>query len=205
MTGKDQQHLVTYARRIGASDAVIVTTRDIVVEDRFAAFCRQPRCEQYGRSIRCPPHTAGPAGFQKWAAEHPRALFFKIDVPSATLFSNERRQIFQLLQETAAAIEHKALQTGFRKALSFAGGSCKAIFCQAHPDCAALTAPAQCRHPQVARPSMSGFGIDVAKLFATAGWAMQWEARHGDGTTTPMANVSGLVLLGERDDRLPTI
>lgn len=195
MTGKDEQDLVAYARRNGASDAVIVPTRDIVVDDRFAAFCRQPQCEQYGRSIHCPPHTPGPAGFQKWAAAHPRALFFKIDVPSAALFSDERRQVFQLLQETAAAIEHRALQTGYRKVRAFAGGSCKAVFCHADPDCAALASPGQCRHPQVARPSMSGFGIDVAKLFATAGWAMQWEARHGDGTTTPMANVSGLVLL----------
>lgn len=195
MTGKDEQDLVAYACRNGASDAVIVATRDIVVAERFAAFCRQPQCEQYGRSIHCPPHTPGPAGFRKWAAAHPRALVFKIDVPSATLFSDERRQVFRRLQETAAAIEHKALQTGYHQALAFAGGSCKTVFCHADPDCAALASPGQCRHPQVARPSMSGFGIDVAKLFATAGWAMQWEAHHGDGTTTPMANVSGLVLL----------
>jgi hypothetical protein len=48
---------------------------------------------------------------------------------------------------------------------------------------------------QDARPSMSGFGINVAKLIETAGWTMSGVTHDTDSTTTKMANVYGLVLI----------
>ena len=42
---------------------------------------------------------------------------------------------------------------------------------------------------------MSGFGINVAKLFEAAGWEMNWATHQPDSTSTKMANVCGLVLI----------
>ena len=188
--------LLQIACELGASEAVVVTSSDIFVEDNLASRCQSPRCENYGLAKSCPPHVAGPAVFRKLLQNYPRAIFFKIDVPAEFLFSSESREIFQLLHEVASAIEHSATAMGCAGARAFAGGSCKEIFCREHKDCAALTGDGACRFPETARPSMSGFGVDVSRLFQTAGWEMNWETRNPDAASIKMASVAGLVLIG---------
>jgi predicted metal-binding protein len=133
--------------------------------------------------------------FTKRLQTYTRALFFKIDVTSDILFSSERREVFRLLHTTAAGVEQAALEMGFGRARAFAGGSCKELFCPEHRDCQALSDMAVCRNPGKARPSMSGFGIDVASLFRCAGWKMNWVFDANGRTKTKMANVCGLVLV----------
>ncbi len=162
--------LVQGAHLSGASEVVIVSAKDILAEDHLADYCRKPRCENYGLSKSCPPHVPGPLAFRKQLEAFDQGLFFKIDVPSELLFSSERREFFQLLHEIAANIEQSAIKMGFTRAQAYAGGSCKNIFCFDFLDCPGLLDPGNCRNPQRARPSMSGFGINVAKLVKTAGW-----------------------------------
>lgn len=187
--------LIRYARQCGADGAACMAAADIVVDPQLAERCINPRCGHYGLSRSCPPHVGGPEALQQTLAHYRRALFFKIDVPADLLLSDERRQIFRLLHETAAGIERFAAEMGFAKAQAYAGGSCKAIFCDDHCECGALSAAGRCRHPLQARPSMSGFGIDVAKLFDTAGWTMRWQANLPDTGTIAMASVCALVLI----------
>jgi predicted metal-binding protein len=187
--------LIQDARKSGASEAKIISARDIVVDHHLADMCREPRCENYGLSKSCPPHVSGPFVFKQMLEKFNQAIFFKIDVPSEILYSNERREVFQLLHEVAADIETSAVKMGFVDARAYAGGSCKKIFCHDHAECLALSEKGKCRNPRHARPSMSGFGVNVAKLFKTAGWKMNWTARDADSTETPMANVCGLVLI----------
>jgi predicted metal-binding protein len=187
--------LIQDAKKSGASDAKVIPTKDIVVDNRLAGMCREPRCENYGLSKSCPPHVSGPFAFKKKLEKFNRAIFFKIDVPSEMLYSSDRREFFQLLHEIAAGIEMSAVKMGFAGAQAYAGGSCKKIFCHDDPECLALSEEGKCRNPQYARPSMSGFGIDVAKLFKTAGWKMNWITHDTDSTATKMANVCGLVLI----------
>lgn len=163
--------LVQQAHKAGASEVAIVSAKEIVVDDTLAKFCLKPRCENYGLSKSCPPHVGGPDSFRKQLENFEQALFIKIEVPSEILFSNERREVFQLLHEVGAGIEQAALQMGFTRSQAYAGGSCKFLFCYDHSDCRALSEKGSCRNPQSARPSMSGFGIHVAKLVETAGWS----------------------------------
>jgi predicted metal-binding protein len=187
--------LIQDAQKSGASEAGIISTKDIVVDNNLADMCREPRCENYGFSKSCPPHVSGPIVFKKQLEKFSRAIFFKIDVPSKILYSSERREVFQLLHEIAAGIEKSAVKMGFASAQAYAGGSCKKIFCHDHAECLALSEEGKCRNPQYARPSMSGFGIDVAKLFKTSGWTMNWTHPDTDSAATQMANVCGLVLI----------
>ncbi len=187
--------LISRATHNGATEVVIVDTKQIVVDDVLADFCLKPGCENYGLSGSCPPHVSGPAGFRKILEGFSQALFFKIDVPLDILYSSDRREIFQLLHDIAASTEHAAHEMGFVRAKAFAGGSCKNIFCGEHPHCQVLFGNGNCRHPDHARPSMSGFGINVTKLVETAGWTMEWGKPNTDDMTTKLGNVYGLVLI----------
>jgi len=193
--GEKMALLTKRALDLGATGAKLIAADDIVVRDELADRCLEPGCEHYGKSKSCPPNVAGPAIFKKRLNTFDRAVFFKIDVPSDILSSSERLEVFRLLHTTAAGIEQAALEMGFKRALGFAGGSCKELFCPDQRECQALSDKGTCRNPDQARPSMSGFGIDVASLFKTAGWKMNWVFDDNGRTKTKMANVCGLVLI----------
>jgi predicted metal-binding protein len=126
-----------------------------------------------------------------------QALVFKIDVPTEILFSGDRREIFGLLHTIAADVELSAAQKGYRKSKGYAGGSCKQIFCREQRVCPVVSEGGECRNPGQARPSMSGFGINVSKLMQIAGWKMNRSRTEIDkGMASGVGTVCGLVLLG---------
>jgi hypothetical protein len=102
---RNLKELLQLACRSGASGARIIPLSDISVEDDLTNFCREPRCENYGLSASCPPHVSGPSGFREFQKNFKHALVIKIDVPSAILLSDERRDIMKLLHEIVAGIE----------------------------------------------------------------------------------------------------
>ena len=191
---RDLNLLMESARRKGATDVVVLDTSDIVVEDHLADRCREPRCGNYGLSLSCPPHVKGPSAMRKDLAAFSRALFFRIEVPYYGLYSDGHREIFQLLHETVSGIEQEASAMGYTRSKGFAGNSCKEIFCYDHPECAVLSGKGGCRHLQQARPSMSGFGIYVARLMGKAGWPIS--AKREDGSDSGTTSVCGLVIIG---------
>ena len=187
--------LIDFAYRSGATAVALVPVENICVEDRLAERCREPRCENYGLSGSCPPHVPGPGAMRSQLKTFKQAIFFKIDIPSDILYSSGQREIFQLLHEIAAGIEQQAVSMGFVRSKAYAGSSCKQLFCGEHLHCQVVTGKGPCRHPRLARPSMSGFGIHVAKLMESVGWSMVKKGR--DTLSEPgMASVSGLVLIG---------
>lgn len=193
----DNQALITLTLHLGATAARVIAASDIRVDDHLAKLCRDPGCENYGLAASCPPHVGGPASFREWLHRYRQAIVFKIDVPTAALLSSERREIFRLLHGIASGVERAAVTAGYSHAAAFAGGSCKRLFCDNHSLCRVIARDERgCRHPHLARPSMSGFGIDVAALMDTAGWSMtivnQTAVPHKDST----APVCGLVLIG---------
>lgn len=196
MDRKEFSALIELACRLGADAAEVIGAADISIEDDLANLCKEPQCENYGQAAGCPPHVSGPSGFRELLRNFQKALIFKIDLPSEILLSSERRDIFRLLHEIAAGLEQAAVQSGFLNAKGYAGGSCKRIFCQDHPTCRVLSEGGKCRHPDHARPSMSGFGINVSKLMETAGWTMHRSLPGVAPSKTTMLTVCGLVLLG---------
>lgn len=189
--------LMELARWLGASDAAMIPSGEISAEDDLARLCVDPPCENYGMSAGCPPHVAGPSAFRELVSEYEWALVFRIEVPSRVLFSDERREIFRLLHEIAAEVEQAAVRTGYRKSRGYAGGSCKQIFCRDRRACRVVAEGSPCRNPGQARPSMSGFGINVSKLMQTAGWSMNRAGGKTDKDgTSGTGTVCGLVLVG---------
>lgn len=166
----DNEALVRFARDLGASDAAAVTAASIIVDETLARHCTPAACPFYGQSAGCPPHVAGPDAFRSWLKGFQSALVIKIQVPTSLLCAGRCEDHFRRLHCIAAAVERQAAAMGHASAMAFAGGSCKQLFCEKEPDCAVIAHSAPCRHPDCARPSMSGFGIDVARLTAAAGW-----------------------------------
>ncbi|MEW6184974.1 MAG: DUF2284 domain-containing protein [Thermodesulfobacteriota bacterium] len=194
-THTDLEALIHLARSLGASEAQILASRDIPVEDHLADLCREPQCRNFGQSPSCPPHVGGPEAFRKFQMNFPQAIIVRLIVPSSVLFSNERRGIMGLLHEIVAGIEQEAVQGGFSRAKAFAGGSCKQIFCQDQEDCQVLSNGGKCRNPDQARPSLSGFGINVSQLMKVCGWPAEIKSKT-ESLTDPLSWVAGLVLLG---------
>jgi predicted metal-binding protein len=187
--------LIARIRRSGAADAALIPAAGIVVEDNLARHCREPRCENYGRSPGCPPHISGPGGFRALLQRYRRALAVRIDVPTRVLLSPERRDVMALLHDIVADAEQAAVAMGLPNARGFAGGSCKVIFCRDHAECRVLSEGGPCRNPDRARPSMSGFGINVSRLMQAAGWRGDYLDPHAPADGEGMSWIAGLVLL----------
>lgn len=194
-TAEKLERLVQTALDLGATDARIMPADRIVVDEKLAEKCRNPKCMNYGLSKSCPPNVAGPKAFKKQLETFIRAVVFKIEVPSEILYSTQNLELFQLLHETAAGVEQAAAEMGFTRATGYAGNSCKMIFCDDHLECRALHGDGQCRNPGRARPSMSGFGVHVGKLYEAAGWPAKHPTLETPNGQFKMASICGLVLI----------
>ena len=188
--------LIQVAHHNGASAAKAVSTADVAIDESLTHYCRDSGCENYGLAVNCPPHVSGPAGFKELLKDYTQAVVFKIDVPTQTLLSKESLDAFRALHQIAANIEKTAIEKGYSRSKAFAGGSCKPLFCQKHPDCRVLSENGKCRHPDIARPSMSGFGINVSQLARAAGWQMDRITSETDPETVKTGMLCGLVLIG---------
>jgi len=192
----DFHQLIAKAQLAGASDARIIPSTAIIVEEQLADICKEPRCQNYGLSPSCPPHVEGPQGFMNLIKETSHALAIRIDVPSDVLFSNERREVMRLLHEIVAGIEKQAVAMGYSHSRGFAGGSCKNLFCNDHIECRVLSGQGKCRNPGDARQSMSGFGVNVGKMMQAAGWEDKKISSTKGHPEDHTSWVAGVVMIG---------
>jgi len=189
-------HLAQEAKTLGASAAAILSSKDIQVKNKLSGLCNGGyTCPNYGLAANCPPYVKGPSQFRRWQAQSIYSIAVKIEVPTSVMFSDERTGVMRLLHQIVAAVEQKAINRGFRKSKAFAGGSCKELFCNDQKECCVIAEKNPCRHIASARPSMSGFGIDVTQLMLSAGWSAP-KAELSDLTDKNSKSwVAGLIML----------
>jgi predicted metal-binding protein len=187
--------LLDHAYQLGVTDAQLIPAAAVTVEARLAQMCREPACPAYGRSINCPPHVMKPARFRRLLQEFNHTLVFKFDTATAILQSDARLSVARRVHETAAQLERLALALSYRRARGLAASSCKRIFCDDYEVCLALTAGGECRHPERARPSLAGLGVDFSALAAILGWPLHPITRDTDPGAVPTGFMAGMVLL----------
>ncbi len=187
--------LLEFAAYAGATRVKCLSPESVCVEDSLAAFCREPKCPHFGQSMSCPPHVSGPAGFRKLLQLSRHVIVFRIEIQSSSLHGEDRPIVMRLLHEITAAIEIEAKRLGFTESSGFAGGSCKPSFCDDQPNCRVLTEHGECRHPEHARPSMSGYGVNVGELMKSAGWTTNLFTANNSDHEEQLSWVAGLVLL----------
>ncbi len=184
------------AKKLGATSSAIISSKDIQVKDELAALCNgEYRCPNYGLALSCPPHVGGPATFREWQEHSQYSITVKIELPAYLLFSDERKEIMRLLHQIVAEVEQKAIEKGFTHSRGFAGGSCKDSFCDDQKNCCVIAENTPCRHPESARPSLSGFGIDVTHMMKTSGWAESMTKKTDSADKDATGWVAGLIML----------
>ena len=194
---KDLDQLIHLTISLGASKAHIISSDRIVVEDQLAQKCIEPKCENYGLSYSCPPYVEGPESFRELIKTHPRALVIRLVIPSSMLLSWERLDLGRVLHELVATVELEARKIGYARSSGFAGGSCKELYCQDHLSCQRIEEKGPCRHPDLARPSMSGYGIDVFQLVKSCDWETNPNQEEELPDEDQLSWVAGLIMIGE--------
>ncbi len=197
MISKQQlEYLTQEAIRLGATSSTIISSKEIQVKDNLAALCDgEYTCPNYGLAASCPPNVEGPIEFRKWQAQSQYSITVKIELPTSVMFSDERKGVLQLLHQIVAAMEQKAVEAGFKNSKGFAGGSCKELFCEDQEHCCVVAEDKPCRHIDSARPSMSGFGIDVTFLMKSSGWPAS-KAEESDLSDKDATSwLAGLIML----------
>jgi predicted metal-binding protein len=186
--------LLAFAESIGVTKAARIDPRLVQVETRLADYCHDPRCPHFGMSLSCPPHVQGPEAMRDLLKNCRHAVVLRIEIDGDSLNGEQRPEVMRLLHEMTASVELEALRLGFTRAYGFAGGSCKASFCHDHQDCIALSG-IPCRFPSKARPSMSGYGVNVSELMKACSWSTSLFASQPDNANPEPSWVAGLVLL----------
>jgi predicted metal-binding protein len=188
-------HLKQEAIRFGATDSAVIASGDIRTDDDLAALCNgEYTCPNFGLAASCPPHVEGPEQFRKWQEKSRYSITVKIELPASVMFSDGRKEVMRLLHQVVAGVEKKAIEFGFSQSKAFAGGSCKPLFCEENKTCRVLADKLPCRHMDEARPSMSGFGIDVIQMMNTSGWPIV-KTKENKGGPEDSSWVAGLVLV----------
>ncbi len=197
LISKQQLELLTQkAKRLGANASAIISSKEIQVKNNLAALCNgEYTCPNYGLSASCPPNVEGPIEFRKWQAKSEYSITVRKELLTSVMFSDERKGVMQLLHQIVAVIEQKAIEIGFGKSKAFAGGSCKELFCDDQEKCCVVAENKPCRHIKFARPSMSGFGIDVTQLMKSSGWSYQKANKANSSEKGAISWVAGLIML----------
>ena len=89
----------------------------------------------------------------------------------------------------------KLPEMGFVKSKAFAVGSCKALFFEDQDKCRTVAENKSCRHIESARPSMSGFGMDVIQLMLSSGRSASKAEKSILSDKDDTSWVAGLILL----------
>jgi len=183
----DLEALCKLAKDLGATNAVSLDAKSVVVDERARLKCSIPVCDDYGLNLMCPPNVMSIQAFREILAKYNRAILVQIEVrmPPEMIREIEKAEDVAALYKSASfldsyrksfdpvklkihrivrKVEAQAFALGYRFATGFTAGSCK--LCK---ECVAISSHEPCRQPFRARPSMEAVGIDVFKTAENAG------------------------------------
>jgi len=177
---KDLERYRQLALDMGATDARIITTDQVIIDERVRAKCVYPKCGWYGTSIHCPPNAPDEDFTRRLVGKFRYAVFFRIEAPSEITVwkgrtkeqKEESARYSKMRSAIIARVESTAFYDGYYLAAGFGGGPCKSVFCPEDEVCQALLPGRGCKHPFAARASMEGMGMDVFLMVARMGWGI---------------------------------
>jgi len=184
---------------LGATDAKVITTAQVVIDERVRVKCSYPKCMFYGTSAHCPPHALGVDETRKIVNNFRYAIFTRLEVPveefsGPAVARNGTVRGQMKTHQIVTKLESKAFYDGYHLALGFACGPCKHLFCPTEL-CSALVTGQPCRHPLLARGSMESAGMDVFTMATRAGWNVYPMGTSVAPSQVPCAATYGLVLV----------
>jgi predicted metal-binding protein len=157
---KNLQAIISLLKEQGASDAVLINSADIIVDERVRLKCQVPVCDSYNKNLMCPPYVMPVADFRKTLKKYKQGILLQVSAELNEKYANApTEEVFlpaRKLHELVSAGEKEAFTAGFRFAAGFIGGCCR--LCD---ECVVVHGGTHCRFPFKARPSMEAMGIDV--------------------------------------------
>lgn len=188
------------ALQLGATDARLISARQVVIDPRVRLKCLVPRCHLYGETPNCPPYTPELQEMRRIIEKYQYAILMKNDVlPVEDFVDNEKWHKAHMAHQgktdhIVSGIEALAFNDGYYFAAGFAAGGCKTTLCGGRI-CQFLDS-GRCRFPLKARPSMEAVGIDVYRLVSEVGWEIYSVAhRDVDPESIPCAISVGIVFV----------
>jgi len=180
---KTLEGYVQEALRGGASYSRVIPASKIITSEWVRLKC-QFGCDAYGSRRTCPPLSPTPSLTRRMLKEFSGAIFVALRVPHGGVERKLRRKGRRLL----GSLERQLFLDGYYSAFAMGFGPCNLCpFCDLTLDC---------KHPEVARPSMEACGIDVYATARGAGFPLRVVRTYEEG-----CSLCGLVLFGKRDSR----
>ena len=190
---EDLSLLVDTAIASGATDAKVIPTSIIVVDERARYKCMYPPCKWYGSSIICPPRLElTPEKTAGLVRKYKHGILIRLEAPVDALAGPRWMELhvpFEWkIKEIVSKVMGVAFNRGYHLNLGFAAGECTPCLSKGL-ECQALNG--QCRFPFMAIPAMEAAGIDVFTTVRNAGWEI-----YPIGASTRLCDIPSSALYG---------
>lgn len=185
------------AKELGASDAKVISSSDIILDPRVRVKCQYSLCRFYGACANCPPHTAGVDETKQLLKLYNYGILMVFKCPTERIVADahaENAHDRRELSKVISAVESAAFYDGYFFAVGFGSGPCKSVFCAIDKPCSALEGKG-CRSGGLARASMEAVGMDVFAMVTRQGWDIYPIGRSATSTDVPEGTRVGLVLI----------
>ena len=169
---KTQNALETLFKDNGYEDYRWIDPEQIVVAQWVRMKCMFG-CSNYGNKASCPPQTQSVSDCGRFFKEYRAAVVFHL-----LKRSENRDDLLTWYEKEAtrlAKLEREVFLSGFEKAFSILFGGCP--LCR---DCE--NERSNCKHPEIARPSLEGMAVDVYSTVKKLGYPISVRTDYAQAT-----------------------
>lgn len=184
------QDYVELCLKEGASEAAIISQKDIFLDPRSPMKCLQPKCMHFNTCANCPPQIPDFNTFSKIIMSYNWAVIYRCKMRLSENNIEDRKKVARIVK----AVESAAFYDGFYFAMGFGAGTCKKTWCPDKP-CQALIPGKGCRFPLESRVSMEAAGFDVFKILTNLGWDVYPIGKNCPEGEAPYMSRVGVVLI----------
>lgn len=184
-----------YRRRaieLGATDAKVITSDMVIIDERVRAKCTNPKCDFYGTNANCPPYVPDLDMTRKVVERYRYGVFTMLRCDTEELIKRTSRVQAKNF-EIVCKLEAEAFYDGYHLAQAFGGGPCKQLWC-VDKDCVVLEGKT-CPLGLKSHFSMEGTGMDAFSMAINVGWEIYPIGTCMDPAEAPFGTKLGLVLI----------
>jgi predicted metal-binding protein len=170
MTRDEAKKIEGMARAHGLEDFKWIQPKSIITGYWVRAKCHYG-CPSYGKKACCPPELPSFSECQKFFTEYQSGLLFHLSI---RLRKPEMRLPWgRKVNKKMIDLEKEVFLSGFYKAFIFPANPCR--ICE---QC--KKSKQECLHPDIARPTLEGFCVDVYATARKMGYPIQVLKGYGD-------------------------